>query len=827
MFINLKTLVLALPLALALMACQTVPITEASRTTFAEPSVQNGMLRVGNFHIPKDEPGAKLTHFLIGSPYLNESFAVSIFDITGETRYLGTLFTGSSRRPVFYQQWLEHEFPAGKRTFMLAAGVNGIGTHHTDFIEIDVKAGEVSHVALSRYGFLTYPYLGEVQISATDRKFCEALTGKPGEREKAALAHMAASGIDLLGSGDIDATGNALDNVLVGNSGANRLDGGFGADVMIGGGGNDVYVVDNAGDVVFEAAGGGDELVLSSVSYTLADHVERLTLTGTADIDGTGNELNNVLIGNAGRNVLDGGAGVDAMAGGAGDDDYIVDNAADTVFEAFDSGIDTIYSSVSYVLPEHVENLTLTGNDNTGAIGNALDNRLVGNGADNLLSGGGGDDMLDGGNGNDTLEGGQGNDLLIGGEGDDTYLINLGDGLDRIEDESGMDTVQFGAGLSLDNVALRVTWADGVHTAHVRVLNAGGCEQPDQGFDFAVTLDDQGRYVSPIDAFRFADGSVSTFDDLLIKTVTTYGSAKTLEIATGRDDDIIYAGPRNNVIRSGSGHDIVFAGAGGDSVAGEGGDDYLQGGTGDDSFDGGCGMDVLAGSYGYDFLRDAGGNNALFGGLQDDTIEAGGGSDFIAGGKHDDVISVGAGHNVIAFNGGDGRDTVLGREGAVNTLSLGGGIGESGLSFRKSGQNLILETGGAGQLTFKDWYASAANQNFVTLQLIESVSATAAPSGWNIERFDFKALVQAFDAAQAANPKLSKWSLMNSLLDAHLESSDTMALGGELAARYAAGGETALTLETAQNTLRDAQFGAEAQAVGSRFNAAVGSYRIA
>ncbi|MHB1353503.1 MAG: Ig-like domain-containing protein [Thiobacillus sp.] len=633
--------------------------------------------------------------------------------------------------------------------------------------------------------------------------------------------------IELLGTDNLSATGNELDNALIGNSGTNHLDGGLGADAMAGGAGDDVYIVDHAGDTVAEAIDQGDDLVLASVSTTLSDHVERLTLTGTADIDATGNALDNVLNGNAGSNKLDGGAGADTMSGGAGDDNYWVDNATDTVFEALNEGVDSIYSNVSYVLPEHVENLHLIGNGDISGVGNGIDNVIVGNGGDNHISGGGGNDLLDGAGGNDTLDGGTGKDALIGGAGDDTYLISLGDGLDRIDDVAGVDTVRFGDGLSLDNVALRVSEENGSYTAHVRVLNAGGCEQPDQGFDFSVSVDEQGRYVSPIENFRFADGSIKAFDDVLIKTLTTIGTAKTLQITTGRDDDIIYAGPRGGVVRSGTGHDIVFAGSGGDSVFGEGGDDYLQGDTGDDIFDGGCGVDVLAGSSGRDILRDAGGNNALFGGLQDDAIEAGIGSDFIAGGKHDDVVSTGAGHNVIAFNGGDGRDTVLPGAGASNTLSLGG-IDESGLFFRKTGQDLILETGGASQLTFKGWYASVANQSFVTLQIIveQPVSSTST-SGWEIDRFDFQTLVQEFDAAKAANPKLSSWSLMNGLLDAHLESSDSTALGGELATRYASGGESAVSLGAAQNTLRDAQFGAEAQAVGSRFNAAVGSYQIA
>lgn len=110
------------------------------------------------------------------------------------------------------------------------------------------------------------------------------------------------------------------DDTLVTGSGANTLDGGLGADHMTGGAGHDEYIVDNVGDVIVEYAGGGNDLVRSSLSHTLGSEVEQLILTGSAAIDGTGNGLDNNMFGNGVNNTLWGGAGTDSLSGEGGAD---------------------------------------------------------------------------------------------------------------------------------------------------------------------------------------------------------------------------------------------------------------------------------------------------------------------------------------------------------------------------------------------------------------------------------------------------------------------------------------------------------------------------
>ena len=263
----------------------------------------------------------------------------------------------------------------------------------------------------------------------------------PDSFRSSVSATLGAGGValQLLGEQAINATGNTGNNTLTGNITSNVLDGGRGADRMEGGAGNDTYKVDKATDKVIEKAGEGTDLVKSSVDFSLAGNIEKLTLTGSGDIAGTGNTLNNTILGNAGDNTLDGGAGADRMEGAGGNDTYVVDVASDKVIEATGQGTDLVKSSATFSLNgQAVEKLTLTGSGDIAGTGNGLDNTIVGNAGRNTLKGDAG---------NDKLFGGKGNDTLVGGADRDTFgfdaALNASTNLDRITDYSvADDTIQ-------------------------------------------------------------------------------------------------------------------------------------------------------------------------------------------------------------------------------------------------------------------------------------------------------------------------------------------------------------------------------------------------
>ena len=239
----------------------------------------------------------------------------------------------------------------------------------------------------------------------------------------------------LFGNVGADILRGGLGNdTLSGGVGDDRLEGGIGKDIMAGDKGDDFYLVDNTTDTVLESASSGNDSAQASVDWTMGAHLEKLSLTGSRGINGTGNAQDNILLGNSAANTLrgldgndrlDGGLGADRLEGGRGNDLFTVDNIGDRVIELSGQGADTIKSSVDYRLPNHVENLTLTSGGDIDATGNSLDNVLHGNRGNNVLKPGHGDDVLTGGAGADDF-------VIVGGAGDSLRITDFLSGTDDL-----------------------------------------------------------------------------------------------------------------------------------------------------------------------------------------------------------------------------------------------------------------------------------------------------------------------------------------------------------------------------------------------------------
>ncbi|MBB3238048.1 M10 family metallopeptidase C-terminal domain-containing protein [Phyllobacterium endophyticum] len=522
----------------------------------------------------------------------------------------------------------------------------------------------------------------------------------------------------LTGKADIDGSGNELDNVITGNAGNNILfgrggndilDGGAGADTMRGGTGNDTYIVDNSGDKVDEAGGNGNDLVKSSVSYSLADtggDVENLALTGTTNIDATGNALDNVLTGNSGNNILDGGKGKNILRGGDGDDTYIINSADDTIDETGTDGNDTIVSSTDFDLATsaqvhgQIENLTLTGSANINGTGNGSENVLTGNSGDNVLTGLGGNDIYvinsigdvvneEGGNGIDGVRSSISFDLgsaqargqvenltLTGGDdltgtGNELGNVIIGNSGDNVLDgRAGDDTLHGGFGAD--------TMRGGIGNDIYIVDNAGDVVDEADGDD----IDEVRSSIS------FDLGSAQARGK--VENLTLTGSAE----LTGTGNEL------GNVIIGNSGDNVLDGRAGDDTLDGGLGADTMRGGSGNDIYvvdnardvvdeASGDGIDEVRSSIDFDLapakavlgkvenltltgstdltgtgnelgnvITGNSGNNVLEGQAGNDTLDGGLGADTMRGGSGNDIYVVDNARDVVDEANGDGIDEV-------------------------------------------------------------------------------------------------------------------------------------------------------------------------
>jgi Ca2+-binding RTX toxin-like protein len=352
------------------------------------------------------------------------------------------------------------------------------------------------------------------------------------------------------GTGTFWATGNALDNTLVGGWSPDRLDGGLGADRMEGRASGDTYIVDNAGDLVIEAAGEGSDAVWTSLSaYQLPANVESMRYTGdpSAAFAGTGNGLDNYIESSDGDDVLDGGVGADQLVGRGGDDVYHVDNVGDYVTEDPFGGVDEVRTALGsrsdpaqmYILPTNVENLTGTSAGAQGVYGNALDNRIrMGSGGDLIV-------LHDGGN--DSVESGGGSDFV--------YFGGAFTGEDTVDGGAGIDTV----GL-LGNYDLTLGVFSLVGVEKLALYSSG--VPYDGGYSYAIeTVDENVAAGQKLTVIAQSLG--------LNETLTFDGSAET----DGSFD-----------LKGGRGADTITGGAGNDIIWGNVGADSLKGGAGKDVF---------------------------------------------------------------------------------------------------------------------------------------------------------------------------------------------------------------------------------------------------
>lgn len=294
-------------------------------------------------------------------------------------------------------------------------------------------------------------------------------------------------------SGNDTLYGQGGNDELYGGTGRDTLDGGAGIDTLVGGKGDDIYIVDSTTDIIKEYANGGEDTVQSSVSYTLGDWLNNLTLTGSQAINGTGNRFDNIIKGNDADNILKGGAGNDNIDGGDGTDTIYGEDGNDTLYT---SGGDELYG---------------------------------GNGDDNISVGTSG--YIDGGSGNDTLEGGE--SQIYGGTGNDSLVGDYS----NLYGGEGNDTLR----------AVITAWMVG-GSGNDTLIGSGGAgdsngqdyfvfDKPTEGVDtirnFVATGDSESRDLIVISASGFGGGLIAGTED----TPTGYVlAAEQFTIGTGASD---------------------------------------------------------------------------------------------------------------------------------------------------------------------------------------------------------------------------------------------------------------------------------------------------
>jgi Ca2+-binding RTX toxin-like protein len=522
------------------------------------------------------------------------------------------------------------------------------------------------------------------------------------------------------------ATGNALDNTLVGNKQSNFIDGAAGADTMTGREGDDTYVVDDLGDQIIETVNAGRDSVRSRVDHSLAANVEDLILMGNAPTRGSGNDLNNTLNGslygdpyrpNAFNSLITNNRAANVLAGGKGNDTYIL-GQGDSVVENADEGIDTViiadaFSGTASLRQnfQHVENLTLLDLTEGAADieGSDADNILIGNRYANHIEAGAGNDRLRGEGGDDWLDGGSDADTMEGGEGDDTYVVDdVGDRV--IESGAGVATVGSSTGHSFDIVLAHIDFAlpEGIEALYLQgeqnINGQGNALNNNIDGNYADNQltggrgDDTLRGGNGSDTYVFALGDGADqidnrdwdSDDWSaerdVDTLQLAPNISLADVTLGRlgNDLLVMVGTSDSVtvfnhfaldgkraidqIRFADGtvwlpEEISRRSARNGTAKA----DSITGGNGMDFVHGLDGNDTISGGAGNDSLHGDAGNDKLSGNAGDDFLDGGVGADTMIGSAGNDIYVVDQAGDVVTEVANEGLDGVWAS--ATHTLS--------------------------------------------------------------------------------------------------------------------------------------------------------------
>ena len=380
-----------------------------------------------------------------------------------------------------------------------------------------------------------------------------------------------------LGGANIVLPGTLVIDGYTGTSGADAFKGAVGAQTYRGLGGNDTYVVNHSGDRVVEAANQGTDTVSSSVSFTLGDNVEKLILTDSAALTGTGNSLANAITGNGSNNTLDGKAGDDTLDGGVGDDILIGGAGADKLIGG--AGTDTAsYAGATKGVVANLSNAALNTNDAKGDTYSAIES-LTGSSYSDSLTGNTGANTLDGGAGDDILIGSAGADKLIGGAGTDT---------------ASYAGATKGVVANLTNAALNTNDAKGDTYSAIESLTGSSYNDTLTGNTGVNTLDG-GAGNDTLIGGAGADkliGGIGT--DTASYAGATKGVVANLTNAALNSNDA--KGDTYSAIENLSGssyNDSLTGSSVANTISGGAGDDKLYGGLGNDLLFGGAGKDTF------------------------------------------------------------------------------------------------------------------------------------------------------------------------------------------------------------------------------------------